>query len=200
VGNMGIGTNACENCLIENNVVIHEQPFGQTSIAVPDRDRDDSDLPMTDVTVRNNTVLVLTDESGNGIRVGGEGTNHVVVSNAVHYAGASDGYACFDLTASPDSYAVSDNNLCYLENAPGANWESSFGDLASWQATSGHDAASLDIDPELTNTLGPDFDLAPSSATSPLVGNGHPDQSSPTDITGQPRDDAPDIGAYEYRE
>jgi len=59
VGNVGIGLNACDNCLVENNVVVHEQSFNGRRIAVPDRDRGSDELAMTDVTIRNNSVLDL---------------------------------------------------------------------------------------------------------------------------------------------
>ena len=58
VGNVGIGLNACQNCVIENNVVVHEQAFGATGIAVPDRAREANDLGLASVTVRNNSLYV----------------------------------------------------------------------------------------------------------------------------------------------
>lgn len=200
VGNVGIGTNACDNCLVENNVVVFEQAYGGTGIAVPNRDRGEDDLPMTGVTVRNNSVYFGSDQSGTGIRMGGEGQNHVVVSNAVHYAGSHDGFNCFEQDLSPSAYTASDHNLCYHPNAGNAEWANDNGDLTGWQSASGLDANSRVADPEFIDTSLPEYDLAPASEVSPLVDSGHPDLSSGADFNGQPRDDAPDIGAFEWRE
>ena len=197
VGNVAIGLDACEDCVVENNVIIQEQSFGARGIAVPDRDREADDLPMTGVTVRNNSIYFGPDASGTGIYLGGEGTGHVLVSNAVYYAGTNDGWNCLDLDLALSSYDAVDNNLCYFPNAPGGEWMNGVGTLADWQSSSSLDASSVVTDPGFVSTTGPDFDLSPESDTSPLVDSGHPTLSSNTDLTGTDRDDSPDIGAYE---
>ena len=68
VGNVAIGLNACENCLVENNVVVHEQSFGTRGIAAPNRDRDAADLAMTGVTIRNNSIFIGADAGGTRAR------------------------------------------------------------------------------------------------------------------------------------
>lgn len=200
VGNMGIGLNACDTCVIENNVVVFDQDFGATAIAVPDRDRAADDLPMTSITVRNNTVYFPSDQRGTGIRLGGEGTNHNVVSNAVYYGGTGDGFNCFDMDLAPAAYDAVDHNLCYAPNTSEADWESAVGSLAEWQAATGLDGSSLVADPVFVSIADGAYDLRPTSAASPLVDHGHPQQSSAMDLTGQARDASPDIGAYEYRD
>ena len=50
VGNVAIGSTSCVNCLIENNVIIHEQDFGVTAIAVPNKSRASDDAETTNVT------------------------------------------------------------------------------------------------------------------------------------------------------
>jgi hypothetical protein len=198
VGNVAIGTNACENCLIENNVVIQEQAFGTTGIAVPNRARDAGDLPMTGVTIRNNSIYFGANATGRGIVLGDEGTDHVLVSNAVHYAGSNSGFNCFALDLPSSSYTAVDHNLCFFPNASGAEWVDGAGDLAAWQSSSSLDGSSLVADPAFTSLTGPGYDLAPSAATSPLVDAGHPSLSAPDDHAGQSRDAQPDIGAHEW--
>jgi hypothetical protein len=197
MGNVGIGVNACDTCLIENNVVIHEQAFDTTGIAVPELDRASDDLPMTSVTVRNNSVLIGAASGGTGISLGGEGTGHVAVSNVVRYLGTKNSWACFDYDLAPSAYAAVGHNLCYHAAAPGAEWARGHGALAAWQGSSGLDAASLLADPGFTSIAAPSWDLRPASASSPLVGAGDPGRSSPEDHSGMARDAQPDIGAYE---
>jgi len=195
VGNTGIGIDACEDCVIENNVVVNEQDFGSTAIAVPDRDRDAADLLMTRVTVRNNSIY--TTSRGTGIRVEGEGAGHVVVSNAIYYAGAAS-FACFGLGLAQSSYGVVDNNVCVGPTASGFEWVQGMGDLAAWQGASSFDVSSAEVDPAFSSTTGPSYDLRPSDVSSPCVGGGHLTESSTTDITGAMRDSEPDVGAYEF--
>jgi hypothetical protein len=195
VGNLAIGVNACSSCLIENNLIISRQPYGARAIAAPDRPREANDLPMNAVTVRNNTVVSVT--GGTGIAVGGDGTGHIVVSNAIVTEDTASAWNCLQLDLPASAYAAVDNNLCDYSTAPGGEWVDGHGDLASWQAASGFDAASLAADPGYPSLQGPPWALPPGSAASPLVDHGHPTLSAPTDIHGAPRDAAPDIGAWE---
>jgi hypothetical protein len=197
-GNVAIGLNACENCLIENNVVVHEQDFNIQAIAVPNRDRGNDDLAMTGVTIRNNSVFIGAASGGTGIALGGEGTGHLVVSNAVHYAGTSGSWSCFALDLAPSAYSAVDHNLCTFPNASGGEWVDGQGDLAAWQGSSSFDSSSTVADPDFLSVTGPGYDLSAGSATSPMVDAGHPTSSAPLDIAGDPRDANPDIGAHEH--
>lgn len=198
VGNVAIGLNACESCVVENNVVIHDQPFGTTAIAVPNRPRNPDDLPMTGVTIRNNSVFVGADGSGRAIRLGDEGSGHVLVSNAIHYAGSNNGWSCFDVDLPTGSYDAVDHNLCFFPGAAGAEWVDGAGDLAAWQSATGFDGSSLVADPAFASITGPSYDLSALSASSPLVDAGHPTLSAPNDYSGTARDAQPDIGAHEW--
>ncbi len=191
VGNVGIGVTACDNCMIENNVVISEQPFKVTAIAVPNRSRKAEDTPLNAATVRNNSILVKSGDS-TGISVGGEGTGHRVVSNALQYTGTG-AWACFNLNLPSSSYATVDNNLCSYTSG---EWERGSGGLSSWRSASGFDLNSLFADPQYLSRTIP-YDLRAGSASSPMVDRGHPTLSSPTAFGGVPRDTNPDIGAHE---
>jgi hypothetical protein len=196
VGNVAIGLNGCTKCLVENNVVIAEQPFRATGIAAPDRKRDNLDLPMTHVTVRNNSVYLGERAFGGGILLGGEGTRHTLVSNAVLYAGSGQ-FACFELGLARTAYAAVDNNLCH---AGSASWEAKGGDLQTWAAQSAPwDRASKAAPPRFKALTAPNYDLSPDSKESALVDAGHPTKSAPTAFGGAKRDSKPDIGAYEFR-
>jgi len=196
VGRLAIGLNACQNCVIENNVIIHQQALGGARIAAPNRDRDETDLPMSGIVVRNNSIYLGPDADGTGLRLGGEGAGHVAVSNAIQYAG-SGSFACFDLTLPSADYEAVDHNLCWTPRAPGAAWNAG-SDLASWQASSSLDGNSLVADPEWS-AIGPSFELWPSSSGSPLVDAGAPSHSARIDFMGESRDVEPDIGAYELQ-
>jgi hypothetical protein len=203
VGNMAIGVSSCVNCLIENNVVISEQEgFGTTAIAVPDRDRGAGDAETTNVDVRNNSIY-MSGPGGTGIRVTSEGTGHMIVSNAIHYAGTGSGWHCLDAGLAASDYEAVDNNLCYFPSAgSGAEWEAGSGTspdpLAAWQAISGMGASSLMEDPGFASPAGPDFNLRASSESAAMVDAGHPTLSAPLDFDGNARDSAPDSGAFEH--
>lgn len=198
VGSQAIGVTSCEDCLIENNVVIHQQPFRNTGIAVPDRERESDDLPTNRVRIRNNTVYAESDFHGTGIRLQGEGTGHLSVSNVVVYLGSSDDYNCYEYNLPASAYTAIDHNLAHAPNASGADWEDGSGGLASWQGTSGFDQNSRAADPGFPATVNEAADLAVPSAGSPLVDAGHPSLSAETDIGGAQRVAIADIGAFEH--
>lgn len=197
VGNVSIGCQGCTNAVIENNVVINNQAFGQVGIAVPNKD-DTGNAETTNVTVRNNSVYLGPNASGTGIRVGREGTGHTVVNNAVQYAGTSSQWNCFDLNLAPANYRAVDHNLCYFPNSTGGEWEDGSGTLTAWQNASPFDDHSLVGNPLFRNPASPDFDLSLASNNSPLVNAGHPTLSAATDHVGNNRNVPPDIGAFEF--
>jgi hypothetical protein len=187
VGNLAIGVGACVNCLIENNVIIHQQDYGVIAIAVPDRDPGSGDAVTTNATVRNNSILI--ESSGQGIRLYQEGTSHQIVSNAIQYTGSSSSWACLRADLPTASYEAIDYNVCGFE---AGNWAANVGDLTAWQAL-GWGAHSQAVDPGFVSNS----DLLPASEQSAIVGAGHPTLSSPTDITGRTRDETIEAGAYE---
>lgn len=195
VGNVSIGVGACANCTIENNIIINEQDFGQTAVAAPNRPLGDGDLPQDNITVRNNTIW-LDVPGGRAISVNEMGNNHVVVSNAIYYAGTSDSFDCFRADLPTSAYDAFDNNLCYFPNAAGADWTSTHSTLSGWQNGTGFGLNSLNTDPGFTNAAGEDFTAVSSSAA--IVDSGHPTQSSSTEIGGGFRNTPPDMGAHEW--
>jgi hypothetical protein len=188
VGNMAIGVGACVNCLIENNVVIHHQDFGVYAIAVPDRDPGSGDAETTNVTVRNNSVLVSS--SGRGILVRDEGTSHQIVSNAIQYTGAGSSWQCLQADLPASRYEAIDYNVCGFEHG---DWAVGADDLAAWQALGWgmHSQAAI---PGFTGG----YDLTPVAENAAIVDAAHPTLSSPTDRNGTIRDAQPDVGAYEF--
>ncbi len=195
VGGEFIGLNACENCVVEDNVLVNTQPKSDAfGIMAPDRSREDPDVPMTAITVRNNSIFFGAG-IGTAIRVGTEGSKHIVASNAVHYSGSGD-FACFDLDLPKSAYSTVDNNLCFTPNSK-ARWENQAGSLATWQAASGFDQKSTTKDPGFASLIAP-FNLAAASKIATMVDRGHATQSSPVAIDGKDRTTTPDIGAYEH--
>ena len=66
-GNLGIEVDVCQNCLIENNLVVNTQQF-TVGIAVPEQVFGTADaMAATNVTVRNNTTY-LTASGSIGLR------------------------------------------------------------------------------------------------------------------------------------
>ena len=188
VGNTGIGVSSCINCIIENNVIIHEQSFGATGIAVPDRDPGPGDAETTAVFVNNNSIHIAS--SGRGIRVRDEGQGHLITSNAIQYTGSNAGWDCIQATLPAANYIDIDHNICGFT---AGSWADGYATLTAWQAT-GFGGNSQATSPGFTSNS----DLSPSGETAAIVDAGHPSLSSFTDITGAFRDAQPDVGAYEW--
>lgn len=147
VGNVGVGVNACQRCVIEENLLIHEQPFGSTLISAPNRRRSADDLEMGSVLVRNNTLFVRSAADSVGVQLGGEGEGHVASKNALLSLGTG-GFACFAYDLAPASYGERNHNVCYATS--GASWTDRIRELSAWQKTSRADRASTDDDPRKT--------------------------------------------------
>ena len=124
------------------------------------------------------------------------GDNHVVVSNAIYYAGTSDNFDCFSVNLPTAAFDAFDYNLCYYPNASGADWSSQDSTLNDWQTNTGFDLNSWNADPGFTNPAVGDFTAVSASAT--IVDNGHPTLSSTQDINGGFRTPPSDIGAHEW--
>jgi parallel beta-helix repeat protein len=192
VGNLGIGLNSCQGCVIENNAVIQEQAIESALIAVPDRSRESNDLALGAVKIRNNTLFARSTRPVKGIVLGGEGTGHQSLSNALLSLG-SGGFTCFEYDLAHSRYGVRNNNLCY--GSPTAAWTAAYPTLAAFRTASGADGASKDSNPMFTSTVEP-FNFTPALG-SPLINAGHPTLSAVTDINGKSRGTTPDIGAVE---
>ncbi|MEO1086983.1 MAG: hypothetical protein AAFY88_22335, partial [Acidobacteriota bacterium] len=196
VGGVGVGVASCEDCLIENNVIIQENTFSTRAIAAPDRNRGPNDHPMGAVVVRNNSIYFGPEGDGTAIRLNGEGVGHAVVSNAIYYAGGSSSFNCLDADLPTDAYLDIDHNLCFHPSAPGAEWAHNAGTLLEWRAATGFDIHSGDIDPGFADPVA--WDLRPGSEHAATVDSGHPLLSSPEALGGLGRDDQPDCGAFEW--
>ena len=192
VGNVAIGVSSCVDCWIENNVVIHEQAFGATAIAVPNRPRVDGDAINTGTVVRNNSISVGAG-GGTGIYLGDEGSAHQVVSNALQFWGntrGNSGWSCLEANLGPTAYQSIDYNVCGYESG---RWSSSASDLSEWQSL-GWGAHSVANSPGFVSAT----DLGAAEATAPMVDAGDPQNSTATDPQGTARGASPDAGAYEW--
>lgn len=200
VGNMAIGVASCVDCVIENNIVVSEQEFGVVGIAAPDRDRGDEDTPEDSVVVRNNSIYMDT-SSGTGIRVGGEGGNHVVVSNAILYPGTGS-FDCLDLDLAPAAYDAVGHNVCWFPGTTSGEWNNGAGGdpdpLTAWQQASGLGDGSQNADPGFAAPSAPSYDLSAASDSASMVDTGHPTLSATSAFGGLARDQQPDVGAFEY--
>jgi hypothetical protein len=122
-GRVAIGTGACQNCIIENNIIIDATDHSVNAIAAPMDAQfhctKDDDAPQTNTIIRNNTIYFSEGSSGsnkNGIVLGQAydsdcngtpagspsgydsfdvGTNATVVSNVIYNASTSSTVNCF---------------------------------------------------------------------------------------------------------
>lgn len=200
VGNLGIGVGACVDCVIENNVIVHQQSFSVTAIAAPDRAPGPGDLTQDNIVVRNNSIWIDTAGAGTAIRVNDLGDDHVIVSNAIHYAGPNSSFNCLRADLTPAAYTEIDHNLCWFPDAPTAEWSDGYGTspdpLTAWQQATGFGSQSAMLDPDFADRSA--FDLSAATAAAGMVDAGHPTLSSAREFGGLPRDQAPDAGAYEW--
>jgi hypothetical protein len=192
VGNLAIGVGACANCVIENNVIIHEQNFGITAIAAPDRSLGSGDLPQDNIIVRNNSIYIGPGSGGTAISVREMGDDHQIVGNAIAYTGASSSFNCLRADLGPTAYDAIDYNVCGFG---AGEWADGSGGLSAWQAL-GWDTHSQAAAPGFADPA--HGDLSAASASARIVDSGHPTLSSPIDIDGRLRDARPDVGAYEF--
>lgn len=204
VGNVGIGISACQDCLIENNIVVQHQPIYTRAIAAPDLAARSEDLADARITVRNNSILFGPASSGIGIdlRTATPADRGRIVSNAIHYTGSDGGFNCLSLAAPFDAYPQIDHNLCVAPSAPGAEWVDGQGSAAAgllaWQVASGHDLNSAWQAPGFTRADPADALDLQLSAGAAAIDAGAPLDSSPLDFRLQARAGIPDVGAWEY--
>ncbi len=155
LGGLSIGLNACQDCVIEDNLIVNEQDDYHVGIAVTDRERAADDLAMERITVRNNSVYIGEDAFGTGIRLQGEGTGHISTYNDVFYAG-SGSFSCYSYGLPSESYNEVNNNTCYSPNTAVVTWEATSGnDLLIWQESSSLDTGSYIADPDFQSTSHP---------------------------------------------
>lgn len=189
--NTGIAITSCPGAIIENNIIINENASDFRAIVAPNRMRDDDDLLMTNLTVRNNSIYLRNASIySEAIEVGGEGSNHVIVSNAI----SIDNGNGFDMDLSDSDYQNIDYNMIELLN--NAQWGDNQA-LEDWTLARGFDQNSISGDPLFTSPDFPDYNFIP-LPSSPLINAGHPTMSATTDFNGVLRDNMADIGAFEY--
>ena len=185
VGNVSIATGSCISCTIENNVVVQQQSFGTTGVAIrPFAAAEDA--TSSSITIRNNSIATTT---GVGIELN-EGSGHTIVSNAIQSTGSDANWTCFDMALPSGSYDVIDYNVCGFSVG---SWATGAGNLAAWQAQ-GWGANSIADNPGFISST----DLRAGSETAVIVNAGHPTLSSGVDFGGNGRFAQPDAGAYEW--
>lgn len=202
-GNAAIDVEDCPGCLIENNLIIENwfgAAYGIVAPAAAARTTP-ADAVNTANIVRNNTIYfgpAFVNQWGGatGIKVGIEGTGHIISNNTVYYQSStsSGNFSCFGYSLPLGSYAFINNNHCY--SAAPYSWVAGRGGLDAWKAYaagSGFDSASFTGNPSFT-AVGTEFTP---TAVSPLIGKGNAANGSTHDITGKVRPSPPAIGAYE---
>ena len=201
-GNTALTVTGCPNCLIENNLIIHETPMEASGIVVatgPARTAP-ADAVNTQNIIRNNTIWygANSNQGGTGIVVGTEGAGHVIANNTVTYNGTSTGnngpFNCYQYPLALAAYTFINNNHCH--SAANYNWVATRGSLAAWRiasAGSGFDTASFTGDPLFT-AAGTDFTP---TAASPLIRTGNAFYGASSDLFGKARTNPPAIGAVE---
>ncbi len=199
IGNVGILVAYCQDCVIENNLVIQGQT-GFNSVGIQahyNGDIDSTDTPMNAVQVLNNTIYFQTTPDGSvGISVGQQGTNHVIANNLI-LSSTPNIFHCLDYDLSPSAY-YSDYNVCWNLAGSVTDWEHATGDdLATWQTKSGLDQHSMTADPMVKMAALTNYDFAPATG-SPLIGAATPAHCAPVDFSGDQRPSPADIGAIQH--
>lgn len=195
MGNVAIGVAVCQDCLIENNVVIAEQAHGTRGIIAPNRSAGPGDAETTRVTVRNNSIYFGAAADGTGISVGSTGNNHTIANNAIYYEGTDRGFSCMTLNSNTSVYDAVANNICYFPNSSGGTWASGIGSLSELQSR-GLGQGSQNVNPEFSSRQ--NGNLSAASSSSPMVNGANAQLASPLAVFGAERDGSPDVGAYEY--
>lgn len=205
-GNTGLDVENCPYCVIENNLVIADNPTAGTGISAPPLAARTSitpctpsstvqcyDDPSTNYTIRNNTVYFTANANNGmtGIQVGVAGSSelqvgHQVYNNTVTYLAATSGLNqvyCFDYPLPVSAYAVINNNNCYIPNSGVLNsgWErTTKTSLAVWSAATGFDTKSSIGNPGFTLSAYPYFPAwSDSSFAYQLFNNGTTNIFSP---------------------
>ncbi|HHL32501.1 MAG TPA: right-handed parallel beta-helix repeat-containing protein, partial [Oceanospirillales bacterium] len=186
MGRVAIGLGSCDNCIVENNTLVNNQDLSSRAILAPDRTLATGDLPLNNITVRNNSIYINNSFGSTGITVGGTGNNHSIVSNAIHYTGNSNAFNCLDVDLPVASYLDIDNNLCYTPNTQNAEWANNFGSLSQWQLNSGFSNHSSETNPDFFDPI--NHLLWAANQDSAMVNAGHLTLSSPLDYNNIQRD------------
>jgi parallel beta-helix repeat protein len=199
-GNVGIFMASCQNCTIEDNLVIQSQAgFDTTAISVhlTSGPRNPEDQMQTGVQVLNNTIYFDQPSArATGIAVGLEGTNYVVASNVVVSTSAVQ-FECYGYDLPASAY-YADYNSCWSLKGTINGWEGFSGaSLANWQKASGLDMHSFTANPMFKAAGFTSYDFHPATG-SPLIGAGDPTRSATMDILGNMRPSPGDIGAYQH--
>ena len=121
-GSVPITVSSCPSCLIEDNLVIQDWVYGPgyylTGIIASDEVAVSGgvDDPNTAITIRNNTIWFGPSSNGgaHAIRVGSEGTGHIIANNTITYAAsnAGQGVDCFNIGTATSNIAFMNNNHC----------------------------------------------------------------------------------------
>ena len=178
-GSAGMDIANCPNCVIENNLIISDNPWAHAGISVPPEAARTSiagctpsatvqcyDDPSTNYTIRNNTIYFTTNanEGMTGIQAGDSASTETqvgfkVYNNTVTYLAASSGLNqvyCFDYPLPASAYTIIDNNNCYVPHSSTLSyaWEQATRDsLSNWAAATGFDTIH-------SSTVNPGFALS----------------------------------------
>lgn len=151
VGNRSINLSSCHNCIVENNLIIHEQDTHRnTAISSATRPRS-GDAINTGNVYRNNSIYNSSNKQNNGGIIVNHGKNNIITGNAIYYSGNSDTWSCFKFGQSVtdrSAYSEIDNNICAYPNAKGGVWANSYSTLTEWQQASAFDKNSKNVKPD----------------------------------------------------
>jgi hypothetical protein len=199
-GNQALNVENCPYCVIENNLIIADNPTAINGITVPPAAARTAiagctpsptvqcyDDPSTNYTIRNNTIYFTANANGGmvGIQVGVANssetqTGHKVYNNTISYmattatgSGFNQVY-CFYFPLPLTAYTTINNNNCYVPNSGTLTyaWEQkTHNSLTAWKAATSFDANSSLSNPGFILSPSPYITWSDSSLASQLFNN-----------------------------
>lgn len=197
LGGCAICLTSVPGAVVENNLVVNNNPNYNVGIVIPDRDYGAGDAADGGAIIRNNTIVLHRAAAWNeaiALRTTA-GAGHQVVSNLIYFGAGSDpNHRCFT-HGERSLYQAFDHNLCFHAGGNG-RWSEAHANLGAANAA-GFDLLGLAIDPRFVALPAPanGWDEQIQSG-SPARGAGHPTLSSSLDRLGVPRS-VPSMGSRE---
>lgn len=206
VGGVGIGVASCQNCNIENNLILRTSELGSTAVAedfsaVRVAGHGTSDLTSQAVWVRSNSIYLHAGTAASKGIAFNAGVQLGMSSNFIHLGGSTANTQCIDTTGITTAELVSiDYNLCY-RNGGAPRYSEVHATMSAAQAFGFFplDVHGSTADPVLIAppTRDSNWSMAV-NVGGPTINTGEPGRATRVAYAGHPAVGLRDIGAEEF--